>query len=1386
MSINIFLNTTLSDGDDTEIPQETVARLRETLMKEVSFQYRWSKRTIHQFILPQVDDEDGHQKIWSEKEGKLYWNNAEWHIANRYKRNFLMNAEYYLPPVLLWTRPEVAMSAGLITLVKELVGLQDLRHIRHYIIKTRGLNGLLNKYWKLVQKAYTSGCTSEQIPIEVKQEAFLSGIELLLQDIKRTGNLPNRPSPTLEVLNSIGIMVSYENEDLEETPEATAIIAQHAARKNTPSLMSDIIAARTCPLCGTPAANKEMLIEHKQILCRRQEELTKNKYVRCHECDVQYDNLTEMARHAITFCKETMGDICTACGKTRPLCPCRTNSKKSWHIMTNLIMQPSEKLYKLDLDGILSAHMIKMYRERLRNGTVTDLEETYTAEPRVVTTDEWAKIANELDLPKLVEEHIMTSAYSYRINELLTEAQQHHHIGSTEGQTPPRHTSTPQTPRTSPMNITGITSIVNKETEQEIHPQSSLIENQSTEGHKTHLSGTPSTSETPSNHSDDIITQRPSIVGRGLGPQSRTLQNQPRLQTQSLPTSGGRQPLADIHGIDRHVTFHHFDGTENQIPSAPPHPTILDPPTSTAPTTPAGPPPNHLETQHPPSCQPILQGGADTNSTHTSNQRLINDQIYNNRIRKLNEEIQMYREENLRLSLLEEQDKYEEMRQRHGKGKTSIPPTGTQVRDKPSAPAAQNFTGYQTHGIYTDQQKGVAQDGTQATHGEEDEIMQQEHGNKGQQKEHYEPGNKDHQKGHDECSQTNQQSKPNSQPKPRATQTGKEEQYSDKDKPKCKNESHKPPMEFETELEKIRHIASTHKCPYSQGDPKCGYFTEMDKDMLTHIETNHKQKEEKIRCKLCSSSFSTTSAREIHIRNCHPECSSCGQHFEGPEQLYGHNKPTPCNKLDKIQEEPLGRKDGKGNLDTTDIGLTQQTIKQHRDGMPDPSNALALSLAKLVDTVELPEIEKTNIKGNIRSWCALQNSNAKVIAFPHKSRLNNLLLIQPPSFGVGGKEQTNRIKDFISQGTKWKPSLQSRDAFSNYLSLAQIVEEISNAVAACNLTQQTAVALLMQKLDTETIRSLEARAGGDCRTLSFQTILLTAQQLYFVMDLKDIKSIAMNLKKEPTEMFLQFHTRAYQILKLAGLGMSGPDRNEFIETNMRRLLLRAISPALKAQIEDLQNRTGEIYTAADIVDTYKSSELINDRESTGEIVHDSILSAYSIQQAKEETPTKIHAIENRESDIHRAQGQQNTQRDMKNQYTQHSPFTPQYGTGPQGQPQGGYFGQFPDNRQRNTFNTPIHQASDLMRPPQGRYPPLKEHSKKAILGISNDMGPLCFRCGKGIHNPSEFHREKDCDLKPSNNIHECGNIAGHILHLFHEPDQCPFKENNHLRRIRLT
>ena len=104
------------------------------------------------------------------------------------------------------------------------------------------------------------------------------------------------------------------------------------------------------------------------------------------------------------------------------------------------------------------------------------------------------------------------------------------------------------------------------------------------------------------------------------------------------------------------------------------------------------------------------------------------------------------------------------------------------------------------------------------------------------------------------------------------------------------------------------------------------------------------------------------------------------------------------------------------------------------------------------------------------------------------------------------------------------------------------------------------------------------------------------------------------------------------------------------------------------------------------------------------------------------------------------------------------------------------------------IHQPIHNAQNLVnRAPYGRSLGSNfVQEKRQELGLSADIGPICFKCGAGINGMTEYHPMRECHLPYNKNIHECGEVTGRMIKLFHNPPDCPFNQPAPVRRIRIA
>ena len=105
----------------------------------------------------------------------------------------------------------------------------------------------------------------------------------------------------------------------------------------------------------------------------------------------------------------------------------------------------------------------------------------------------------------------------------------------------------------------------------------------------------------------------------------------------------------------------------------------------------------------------------------------------------------------------------------------------------------------------------------------------------------------------------------------------------------CKNEDHQEWVKFKTKLQKDLHIIKNHVCSF-QG---CGYYAEMNKDILTHYKKTHTKNKLKD-CHICKKQFTNM---DEHLET-HPKCDSCQERFLDSTTLYIHMKK--CFQLKQV------------------------------------------------------------------------------------------------------------------------------------------------------------------------------------------------------------------------------------------------------------------------------------------------------------------------------------------------------------------------------------------------------------------------------------------------------------------------------------------------------
>ena len=589
------------------------------------------------------------------------------------------------------------------------------------------------------------------------------------------------------------------------------------------------------------------------------------------------------------------------------------------------------------------------------------------------------------------------------------------------------------------------------------------------------------------------------------------------------------------------------------------------------------------------------------------------------------------------------------------------------------------------------------------------------------------------------------------------------------DKHKCRNETHHRPKLFSSSLEKLRHVIAKHKCPYSTQN--CKFYDEFESKIQIHVANVHSGTDwQKCKVEKCNQKFSTKLLLTHHLA-IHPKCASCLQHFFGVQELKEHH---PCLNL---QAEKFPKKRERGgaylsNLPTNEIDI-------FRRGNPDPNVQLADSMAKLCQLIPMDQGTKASLIENFRKCAALQVAQANLEKFPSSARKMTRLLIDPPCFdhAAGQKENLGKVSDFLGKNIEmWEPSNSPRSQFKNFLSLSELNQKMVAATAACKLLESSACCLLLQRFSVTAKNAIESRCFSPQDTWSYRDILATSQDCYYFLNLEEVAMEAEESRRKDGEHLCEYASRSYKLLSTAALGREAEEKEQYIASNLRRLVFRALPPKLRTKIDNLELRFGISYNSKDLLDFYKTEQL-EQSHLRGESLADTSLiehpqKVFNVKKEKNRAKDEIKR-ERGELDKLKQKDWEKKQKSKKiGNLVQESklgavgllhPSKPPIVT-----PKPPYAAEGMAMGARDLFNQAAKASS------KAEY----IRKKKSQLGLGeDDRRNFCFRCGA---SGEEYHTASKCRIPSSEEVHNCGDG----LKLFHKPADCPKKKP--LRSIRVT
>ena len=115
------------------------------------------------------------------------------------------------------------------------------------------------------------------------------------------------------------------------------------------------------------------------------------------------------------------------------------------------------------------------------------------------------------------------------------------------------------------------------------------------------------------------------------------------------------------------------------------------------------------------------------------------------------------------------------------------------------------------------------------------------------------------------------------------------------------------------------------------------------------------------------------------------------------------------------------------------------------------------------------------------------------------------------------------------------------------------------ATAACKLLESSACCLLLQRFSVTAKNAIESRCFSPQDTWSYRDILATSQDCYYFLNLEEVAMEAEESRRKDGEHLCEYASRSYKLLSTAALGREAEEKEQYIASNLRRLVFRALT-----------------------------------------------------------------------------------------------------------------------------------------------------------------------------------------------------------------------------------
>ena len=436
----------------------------------------------------------------------------------------------------------------------------------------------------------------------------------------------------------------------------------------------------------------------------------------------------------------------------------------------------------------------------------------------------------------------------------------------------------------------------------------------------------------------------------------------------------------------------------------------------------------------------------------------------------------------------------------------------------------------------------------------------------------------------------------------------------------CRNETHRqetPPYRvFDSAGAKTAHLSRCHHCPYKRNTPSCTFFYEMEVDLGNHLLKCHPTPLQTDQCPVCDALVDKEHL-DIHKQSVHSECTNCRTWFEDLEALKSHwdSNGGACQVAAVGDEDPPARNLPPPNLPRSLTLATLPDLKSGHEGL------LTEALSIILDTAIPAENEaaKERAKDLITSYTFHQNHQRNISRNPYKAMSEFKTFLEIPNFSHPPTSKEKSFDKALDAAQIVELSPYTSERFSNYLKIESLHSKMLNYIKQYNLTEPSAVFLLLNHLSPEVVDVLRASYRRHPYELSYLEVVKNLQMRFYNLDLKSLRDSVGNLRRGNNEHHISFHTRCFRLCSLAAINFTDTQKAAWVESKVREIFYKSLDSNLRMEVDEMESRHGVTMSSTELLETYVCRANL---KSTLDVGEDTLMSVGRVKEPRPARRTK--------------------------------------------------------------------------------------------------------------------------------------------------------------------